>query len=290
MNERDAGMTTPMADPAPPQEVEDLEIELLLEGIWRRYGYDFRDYDRRFIRHRVQGLLREEKLVTASQLLERVLRDRTALDAFLDEGDEDAEGSFFKPVKTWRALRRKALPILRTYPSVRAWTLGGASEGDLYSLLIVLEEELSRPYTLYATDLHDRKVRRVRSGVFRRSALRSLTKAYGAAGGRKDLLDYLETVDGKAVVVPALKKRVVFASHNLATDSSFNQFQLILARNVMKGFNDTLRSRVHRLMHESLVRLGFLALGAGETLDGSPHGDRYKAVERAAGLYQKMSD
>jgi chemotaxis protein methyltransferase CheR len=274
---------------AAPQEVEDLEIELLLEGIWRRYGYDFREYDRRFIRQRVQAILREEKLMTASQLLERVLRDPAALDAFLDHGEEAAE-AFFKPSRLWRSLRRKAVPILRTYPSVRAWNLGGASDGDLYALLILLEEELSRPYTLYATDLHERRVGRARAAVFPRTQLRALEKSYSLSGGRRSLLDYLETTDGKAAVVPGLRKRVVFASHNLATDGSFNQFHLILARNAMKGFSETLRTRVVRLIHESLVRLGFLVLGAGGSLEGTGFGACYRAVDRGSGLYQKMSD
>lgn len=278
-----------MADSAAPPEVEELEIELLLEGIWRRYGYDFREYDRRFIRQRVQAVLREGRMGTASQFLERVLRDPAALDAFLDHG-EDAADSFFKPARVWRALRRKAIPILRTYPSVRAWTLGGASDGDLYALLILLEEELSRPYTLYATDLHERRIGKARTAVFPRSRLRALEKSYSSAGGRRRLHDYLERTNGSAAVVPGLRKRVVFASHNFATDGSFNQFQLILARNAMKGFSEALRTRVVRLIHESLVRLGFLVLGPGGSLDGTAHGGRYRAVDRGAGLYQKMAD
>lgn len=285
-----------MVEPAAPlgpaqgrQEVEDLEIELLLEGIWRRYGYDFREYDRRFIRQRVQAVLRDEKLMTASQLLERVLRDPTALDAFLDHGEEAAD-AFFKPARMWRAVRRKAVPILRTYASVRAWSLGGASDGDLYALLILLEEELSRPYTLYATDLHERRVGRARSAVFPRTQLRTLQKSYSSSGGRRSLVDWLVTTNGKAAVVPELRKRVVFASHNLATDGSFNQFHLILARNAMKGFNETLRARGIRLIHDSLIRLGFLVLGPGGSLEGTPHGGCYRAVDRGSGLYQKMAD
>jgi chemotaxis protein methyltransferase CheR len=278
-------MTTPMVEPA--REVEDLEIELLLEGIWRRYGYDFREYDRGFIRQRVQSLLREGRLMTASQLLERVLRDPAALDAFLDHAD-DAADTFFKPARMWKALRRKAVPILRTYPSVRAWSLGGPSDGDLYALLILLDEELSRPYTLYATDLHDRRVGKARSAVFPREELPALEKSYSSSGGRGHLVDYLQTTNGKAAVVPGLRKHVVFASHNPATDGSFNQFQLILARHAMKGFNETLKARVMRLIHESLVRLGFLVLGVGGTLDGTPHGGCYRAVDRGSGLYQKM--
>ena len=268
------------------QDLEDLEIELLLEGIWRRYGYDFREYDREYVRGRVQALLRTGGLVTATQLLERVLRDPEPLDNFLDHG-EGAAGSFFKPARVWLTIRRKAIPILRTYPSVRAWALGGSSEGDLYALLILLEEELSRPYTLYTTGLQGRRAGQERSGVFSRTELPRLSKSYASAGGRRKLTDYLQRNDGQAAVLPGLKNRVVFASHNLATDSSFNEFQLILARNAMKGFNQGLRARAYRLIDESLVRFGFLVLRSGESPEGLRSG-AYRVVDRGAGLYQKM--
>src|SRR5262245_14052348 len=184
-------MRMPKVDAGTAQDVEDLEIELLLEGIWRRYGYDFREYDREYVRGRVQALLRDGGLVTASQLLERVLRNPEPLEAFLDHGEGAAE-SFFKPARVWLSIRRKAVPILRTYPSVRAWALGGSSEGDLYALLILMEEELSRPYTLYATGLHARRLGQGGSGVFARAQLPRLSKAYASAGGRRKLADFLE--------------------------------------------------------------------------------------------------
>lgn len=287
-----------MAEPAPPpfdpvqggrDIVEDLEIELLLEGIWRRYGYDFREYDRGFIRERVQGRLREENLVTASQLLERVLRSPRSLDGFLD-GGADLADTFCRPAKVWRTLRRKAVPFLRTYPSVRAWTAGSSSEGDLYSLLLLLREELSRGFTIYATDLHEGRISRARAGAFPRKQVPRLSKSFAAAGGRRPLSTYLVIAEGKALLHPEHADRIVFASHNPATDASFNDFHLILARHAMEGTSDALRARVHDLMYESLVRFGFLQLGAGETLEGTPHARRYKAIDRAAGLYQKTGN
>lgn len=271
---------------AEPRDVEDLEIELLLEGIWRRYGYDFREYDRAFMRGRVQARLREENLVTASQLLERVLRSPSSLDGFLDGGTSIADG-FCRPAKLWRTLRRKAMPYLRTYPSIRAWAAGNSSEGDLYALLLVLQEELSRSFTVYATDLHEARLSRARSGAVPRKDLPKLAKRYAAAGGRRPLAYYFESVDGKSTLHPNLAERIVFASHNPATDASFNDFHLIVARNAMEGYSDALRARAYELMDESLVRFGFLVLGAGGSLEGMPKARRYKAVDRAAGVYQK---
>jgi len=283
----ETGTSTP--GPSGVQEVEDLEVDLLLEGIWRRYGVDLREYDHRFIRERVRGRLRHEGLTTATQLLERVLREPAALDALLDAG-EDAAGAFFRPARAWKALRRKAIPFLRTYPSVRGWAAGVSSGGDLYSLLIVMTEELTRDFTLYATDPSDRRLRAASAGSFRRSQLRLLARSYADAGGRKSMTDYLEPGDGDASLLPSLRKRIVFASHNLATDASFNEFHLILARSTLKRFNEPLRARGLRLIHDSLVRFGFLMLGAGESLDGTGLEKSYRSVDRGAGLFQKVAE
>jgi chemotaxis protein methyltransferase CheR len=279
-------MTTPMADPAPPEELEDLEIELLLEGIWRRYGYDLRDYDRAGIRRRVQDRLRVEGLETATQLLERVLRDRSALDGLLD-GREKTFESFFRPAKLWKALRRKAVPALRTYPSVRAWAVGGVPEGQLASLLLLFREELSRNYTIYATELRQRRDGNGRRPAFPRAQLRSLAKVFAAAGGRGKLSDYLENSSGQSRLQLSIQNHLVVASHNPATDASFNEFHLILARHAYTELSDALRGRVQNLIDTSLVRFGFLVLAPGETPAGMP--GRYQEVDRGAGLFQKLA-
>ena len=276
-----------LAGPSPRHDVEDLEIELLLEGIWRRYGYDFRSYDRTYIRRRVAERLQREGLLTSSQLLERVLRRPAALTAFLD-GVADNADTFCKPARVWRSLRRKAMPLLRTYPSVRAWASGCGSHADLVAVLLVLEEELSRSYTLYATDFHEGRIQRVRTEALPRKEVPRLSKLYSAAGGKRRLSYYLENSDGKSFLHPTLTERVVYGLHNPTTDASFNEFHLILARDGMKGFNESLRNRVHGLIYDSLIRFGYLMLGSGETPKGTPYAARYKAVDTAAGIYQKI--
>jgi chemotaxis protein methyltransferase CheR len=296
-------MTTPTADPGAPSrlaegkpfdsaqgrlEVEDLEIELLLEGIWRRYGYDLRDYDRPYIRARVQSRLKKERLESVSQLQERILRSPGALDGLLDGDEDESFDSFFKPARLWKSLRKKVVPVLRTYPSVRAWSAGGGSEGALYSLLLLLHEELSRPYTVYATDLREDRIGRVRAGSLPRNRLTSLAKAQAVGGGRRPLAEYLDDGDGQPRICPAIQHRVVFASYNPVTDASFNEFHLILARRAMHGFGDALRARAQRLIDDSLIRFGFLVLESGETPAGRP--GRYRTVDRGAGLFQKVAD
>jgi chemotaxis protein methyltransferase CheR len=278
----------PMADPLAIQSVEDLELELLLEGIQRRYGCDLRNYDRRFVWERVRNRLREERLGSVSQLLERVLRRPGSFEALVRSGEKGGEG-VFHPAIVWRAVRRKVLPLLRTYSSVRGWVIGGASDADLYSLLFLLEEELSRSYSLYATHLYPRS-RPTRGVEFRRSELRDLSRTYASAGGRRRVTDFLTRSNGKALVLPALRSRIVFASHNLATDASFNEFHVIIARNILNRFNLEMRGRSLRLFHESLIRFGFLLLGSGESLDGLPHSRGYRELDRRTGLYQKVAN
>lgn len=280
-------MTMSMADL---QEVENLEIELLLEGIRRRYGYDLKDYDRDFVRERVRFRLRKERLLTASQLLERILRRPESLGSFLEPGDAEAGPALFRPVRVWRALRQKVLPFLRTFPSVRAWATGSSSSADLASLLILGDEELSRSLVVYSTDLGDRRDRQGRFGIYRASQLPGLDRNYRAAGGPRRLADHLEEEKGRSVLKAALKHRVVFASHNFATDASFNAFHLILARNALSTFSPSLQARSLRLIHESLVLFGFLVLGAGESPEGTPHAGAYRAVLRSAGIFQKISE
>jgi chemotaxis protein methyltransferase CheR len=281
-------MTTFMTEPSRAEKLEDLEIDLLLEGIRRRYGVDLTEYDRRFIRQRVRARLREEGVETASHLLERVLRRQESFEAFLDpRGGE--ESALFRPVRVWRALRQKAVPALRTYPSVRAWVVGPSSNDDLVALLVLLEEELSRNYTVYATEPGDWHGREARFGSIRAALLRSLSRSYAAAGGRRRLSEHVRTEGARARLLPELRNRVVFGSHNLATDASFNEFHLILVRSSLSRFSPPLRERSLRLMHGSLVRFGFLLLGPEESPGGTPDAESYRAVVRSAGLYQKVA-
>jgi chemotaxis protein methyltransferase CheR len=276
-----------MADPFDVQAVEDLELDLFLEGIWRRYGADLRIHDRRSLWERVRHRLREERLETVSQLLERVLRRPESFVALMRSGQ--TEEGVFQPAPVWRALRHKALPLLRTYPSVRGWVIGGASESDLYSLLFLLEEELSRSYSLYATQLYPLP-ERVRFAHFRKSEVRNLSRTYASAGGRRRVTDFLTRSNGKALILPSLRKRIVFASHNLATDASFNEFHVIIARNILSQFNGDVRLRCVRLFHDSLVRFGFLLLGSGESPGGLSTSRGYRELDRRTGLYQKVAD
>ncbi len=268
--------------------IEDLEIELLLEGIARRYGNDLRGYARGALKHRLLGVLEGEHIGSISALQERVLRDPPAMTRVLAALTTNVHGMFRDP-GFYLALRRRVVPLLRTYPFVRIWLAGCSTGEEVYSTAILLSEEgLSSRVRLYATDLSEGVLARAKAGVYPAELLRAYEARYLEAGGRRTLTDYLVIEREGMTLASALRENVVFGQHDLATDRSFNEFNVILCRNVMIHFGPALRRRVHTLLDESLCRLGILGLGARETLRGSGFEDRYEALDDEERLYRRL--
>ena len=273
---------------APAQEtLEDLEIRLLLEAIWASYGYDFRDYALSSMRRRVRFFMSEEGLSTVSSVQERVLHDTLALQRFLRSLSVNVTAMFRDP-SFYQALRETVVPVLRTYPAVRIWHAGCSSGEEVYSVAIVLQEEgLYDRCRLYATDMNDAVLAQARRGELALASMRENTRSYIEAGGKQGFARWYTARDGRAVLAPELRRNVVFAQHNLATDRSFNDFHLIVCRNVLIYFNRTLQDRVHRLLYESLIRFGFLGLGTKETVRFTPHEAHYQELPER--IYRKVA-
>jgi chemotaxis protein methyltransferase CheR len=269
-------------------ELEDLELELLLEGIARRYGSDLRGYARSGLKRRVRGALEAEGLPSLSALQEVVLRDPSTLARLLAAVGTNAHGLFRDP-GFYLALRRRVVPLLRTYPFVRVWLAGCSTGEEVYSTAILLAEEgLSSRVRLYATEASDAVLARARAGVYAAAHLPEWSARYLEAGGRRVLADYVSGGHEAFAFAAALRDNVVFGQHDLAVDRSFNEFNLVLCRNVMIHFGVELRRRVHVLLHESLCRLGVLALGARESLRGSGGEDRYDVLDDEARLFRRV--
>lgn len=252
-----------------PDAVEDLEIALLLEAVHQRHGYDFRGYSLSAMRRRIRRRLRDESVRTVSGLQEKVLHDPTAMQR-LAENLSVTTTSMFRDPGFFRALRVHVFPLLRTYPVVRIWHAGCSTGEEVYSLAILLQEAgLYERCRIYATDLQPRLLQRAAAGVFELESLRRWEPAYEAAGGAQQLADYYEAQDRHAVMAPDLRRNVIFAQHNLVTDASFNEFHLVLCRNVLMYFTPTLQVRAQRLINDSLGRLGFLGLGHREAVCGA---------------------
>jgi chemotaxis protein methyltransferase CheR len=265
---------------------ERIEVDLLLEAVYRRYHYDFRGYARASLRRRLWHRAQLEHVRTLSGLQERVLHDPVVMERLLRDLSINVTEMFRDP-GFFRALRQRVVPILRTYPYARVWNAGCSTGEETFSLAIVLEEEgLLDRTRIYATDMNDDVLARARLGSFPLDKMRRYTENYQRAGGTGDFSRYYAVRDNRAVFTRGLADGMVFAQHNLAQEGSFNEFQLIVCRNVLIYFGRPLQERVHELFLASLARFGVLGLGHKESVAAS-HDDRYDVLDAAEKLYRR---
>lgn len=271
------------------QDREEVEIQLLLEGMFRCYGCDFRDYAPASLKRRIHLAMREEKVATVSGLLERVLHQPGSLERLLVTLTVNTTAMFRDP-RFYLAFRRKIVPLLRTYPYVRIWHVGCATGEEVYSMAILLEEEgLAQRTRIYATDLNHMVLGKAMEGIFPLRLMQDYTRNYLAAGGTRSFSEYYTARYEHALFKPSLRTNIVWGQHNLVTDSSFNEFNVILCRNVMIYFNGALQARVHQLLYDSLIMFGYLGLGSGESVTSTPCESRYEEVESHEKLYRKVA-
>ncbi|HEY7979837.1 MAG TPA: CheR family methyltransferase [Candidatus Eremiobacteraceae bacterium] len=264
--------------------VEDVELRLLLEGIAAETGFDFREYAPAVIKRRVQRAMHSERVTTISSLQDRVLHDEDVMARVVRMLVERKLQLFDDPAY-YRRVRATVVPMLRTYPFARIWLPGCADGAEAFSLAIVLfEEGILHRCRMYATDAAADLVDQARTAMIEMRG--PYMKDYLASGGRATLNAYL-TPSG--AFNEEIRRSVIFAQHNIVSDAVFNSFQFVVMRNVGAQFNPMLRSRVHRIAFESLVPLGYLALGVNER-DDSPVGPReLREADRTAGLYRRAS-
>lgn len=269
-------------------ELEDIEIGLLLDGVYRAHGYDFRDYSRASIKRRIIELMRNEKIETVSAFQNKLLHDAACLDRFVLGLSVHATAMFRDPT-FYSTFRRKAVPLLKTYPTVQIWIAGCSTGEEVYSLAILLQEEkLYDKCRIYATDISQVVLRKARDGIFPLSAMREYTNNYHQAGGTHEFSDYYTAQYNSVIFHSGLRNNVVFSEHNLATDGSFNEFQVILCRNVMIYFNKDLQARVHNLFYDSLSMFGVFGLGNKESLKFTPRAAFYQHINDNDKLYRKI--
>jgi chemotaxis protein methyltransferase CheR len=270
------------------RDLEEIEIALLLEAIFRRYGFDFREYAPASLRRRLWRRANAEGLPTLSALQDRVLHDPSCMERLLLDLSINVTAMFRDPA-FFVALREKVVPVLRTYPFTRIWVAGCSTGEEVYSLAIVLDEEsLLERTRIYATDINEEVVQRARQGVISLDKMQEYTQNYLQGGGTRAFSEYyLASYDG-AQIDRRLLENVVFAQHNLVSDRSFNEFHLIVCRNVMIYFDRALQDRVLRLFDDSLAKLGVLGLGHKETIRYSVLADRYEELDGHEKLFRKL--
>ena len=269
------------------QNLEEIELKLLLEAVSMRYGYDFRDYAVGPLRRSIASGMAGEGVSTISAYQDRLLHERGSLQRFLTSVGVSVTSMFREPA-TWRCLREEVAPRLRTYPSVRVWSVGCSTGEEAYSLAILLEEEGIADVQIYATDLNQQPLEHARRGSYTLGQMRDYEGNYLEAGGRRSLADYYIVSGNHARIRPSVQRRVTWAQHNLVTDGSFNEFHLIVCINVLIYFRPTLQQRAHRLFYDSLVRSGYLALGQQENLMFCPEASRYQMLVNAHSVYKKV--
>ncbi|MBS1960694.1 MAG: protein-glutamate O-methyltransferase CheR [Bdellovibrionales bacterium] len=268
-------------------ETIDIEIRLLLEGIFIRYGADFRDYSPASVRRRVVLAMEKGGIPSVSQLQERVLARPEAFDSLLQFLLVPTSEMFRDP-SYFRTIRETVVPLLKTYPSLKIWVAGCSNGEELYSLAILLREEgLLEKTILYATDINPKALERAKNGIYPIDLAPKFTDNYQKAGGRAAFSDYYRAGYGSIILDASLRTNVVFADHSLATDNVFAEIQFISCRNVLIYFNRKLQDRSFRLFADSLGFRGFLGIGSKETLRFSnvyPEFEEFAAVER---IYRK---
>ncbi|HEY4650992.1 MAG TPA: protein-glutamate O-methyltransferase CheR [Pontibacter sp.] len=264
------------------------DVETLIREIHAQYGYDFKGYARASIYRRIKRFMGQQQLNTLPELSAALFADSFFFETFLQEVTVNVTEMFRDP-SFFLSLRQHVLPILSTYPFIKIWDAGCSTGEELFSLAILLKEEgLLDRTKIYATDINQKVLRQAKEGIFPAANMPAYTTAYYAAGGKQEFSGYYRSNYGSAKFDTSLVKNVVFYPHNLATDSSFNEFHLIVCRNVLIYFNRELQERVLTLFDESLVSLGYLGLGKKETLAMSGVSSNYNAVDKSNRIYRKL--
>jgi len=264
-----------------------IEIQLLLEAIFLRYGYDFRNYSKAHIKRRILHRLGISMLSSVTQLQDRILRERAFFIEFLDDLSINVTEMFRDP-EFYKSLRETIIPKLRTYAYFKIWHAGCSTGEEVFSLSILLKEEgLLDRCQVYATDFNRNVLEIAREGVYQKSDIEQYEKNYQLSGGSKKLSDYYKSRYGSVIFDKELSNKIVFADHNLVTDNVFADVNLILCRNVLIYFEKELQDKVIGLFYDSLVPSGILCLGTKESIKFSRHGNLFEIVDEKQRIYKK---
>lgn len=269
--------------------ITDEDIEIVLYDVVELYGYDFTDYSRASLRRRISRLITKDRFLSFAEFRYKLRNDKTYFKRFVEEITVNVTEMFRDP-SFYRALREEVLPLLATWPVIRIWHAGCASGEEVYSLAILLHEaNLLKKSLLYATDINPSVLEKVRHGIYPISQMKQYSENYILSGGKNDFSSYYTAQYDSAKFDDLLSKRIVLATHNLVSDRSFNEFQLILCRNVMIYFDKKFQDRVLHLFYESLEMFGYLALGARETIKFTSLNKNFKQLENKERIWRKVT-
>lgn len=259
--------------------INDEQVETLIDDVLDQYGYDFTGYSRASLKRRLNRLYSLDKQVSFAEFRYKIGSDSVYFKRFVEQITVNVTEMFRDP-SFYKALRDSVLPTIATYPFIRIWLAGCSTGEEAYSMAIVLKElNLLHKSLIYATDINPTVLEKAAQGMFPLSQMKQYSENYIASGGIKDFSSYYSANYSLAKFDVDLREKMIFSTHNLVSDHSFNEFQLILCRNVLIYFDRDLQFKVLQLFDSSLENLGFLALGTKETTDFSPISKRYKRLE-----------
>ncbi|MEQ9286059.1 MAG: protein-glutamate O-methyltransferase CheR [Cyclobacteriaceae bacterium] len=268
--------------------LEKSDISELLHDVYQKYGYDFNGYSQASLNRRISRVAHRNKLIDVGEMRLKILKDIDFFNVFLEEVTVNVTEMFRDPV-FYQTLREKVFPHLRESPFIRIWHAGCSTGEEVYSMAVLLEEEgLLDRCLLYATDINQKVLEIAQGAKYPIDKMQGYTQNYMAAGGREDFSKYYTAKYGYAIFNERLKKRMVFSNHNLVTDQSFNEFNIVICRNVLIYFNRLLQNKVIGLFSDSLPKLGYLALGGKESIRFTDYEDRYKAIDKKQRIWLKV--
>lgn len=266
---------------------EELEINLLLETMRQRYGYDFRGYARASLTRRIHKGLEETEFNRISELIPEIIYNKEFFKKFVRYLSIHVTEMFRDPL-FFKALREIVVPYLQTFPFIKIWSAGVSTGEEVYSLAILLKEEgLYDKSRIYATDFSDVVLEKAKKGIYPAELIKKSTRNYQTSGGRKSFGNYYYAEYDSAIFDRSLQENIVFANHNIVTDSVFGEMNLILCRNVLIYFDTKLQNRVLQLFFDSLRPNGFLCLGSKETIEFSEVKDHFVHIKKGQKIYQK---
>jgi chemotaxis protein methyltransferase CheR len=268
---------------------QDIEIKLLIDAIRLKYGYDFRQYSGASLTRRVKKGLAGTDFKNISEMIPQIIHDKAFFNSFLSNLSVNVTKMFRDPL-FFLSFREKVVPYLKTFPFIKVWSVGASTGEEVYSLAIVLKEEgLYEKSLIYATDFNDTVLSIAKKGIYSNEDIKKSTLNYQKAGGKNSFASYYHADYDSVIFDRALKKNIVFANHNLVTDSVFGEMNLIFCRNVLIYFNKDLQNKVFNLFSESLCNNGFLCLGSKESISFSDIADSFVPVVKKQRIFQKKS-
>ena len=267
--------------------IEPIEIDLLLEAVFRTYGYDFRSYARASVERRIRQFMSHAGCKSVSELIPKVMHDKEFFSRLAQYFSVTVTEMFRDPF-VFLAVREVLVPLLKTWPHFKIWHAGCATGEEVYSLAILLKEEgVYDRATIYATDFNDESLDLARNGVYKMSNMKDATRNYQQAGGKASFSEYYHARYDAAAMDASLKERITFANHNLAVDGVFGEMHVVFCRNVLIYFNRELQNRALGLFTESLVHGGFLCLGTKEDIQFTDVKNLYKVVDGKAKIFNR---